>query len=145
MAADARCVGRRERHVVGHGPDRFDLAPPDAVGQIEHATRLAPGRIDVEQDGRDPGLAERRIQLRGEAGVAGQAGFGFQPDGAAHQRAVDRDDGDRPLSRRRRAGWRVSPRVQRDRRGRCAAEHGQDDVEFRAMDRQRHANRRAAR
>ena len=87
-------VGGREGHVVGHGPDRLDLAGcADAVSQIEHATRLATGRIDVEQDGRHRRIADGGVQLRGEARVAGQSRFGFQPHGAAHQRAVDRDDG----------------------------------------------------
>ena len=102
-----QCVGRREGHVVGHGPDGLDLACcTNAVGQIEHATGLATRRIDVEQDGRNLWTGQCRIQLSGKAGIAGQAGLGFQSYGTAHQGAVNRNDCDLGCLSRRITGWR---------------------------------------
>ena len=134
-------IGRRERHVVGHGPDGLHLRRrADTVGQIEHAARLATRRVDVEQDRSDLGAGERGVQLRGDTGVAGETRFGLEARGSAHQRAVDRDDGNLAARRPKRAGRR---RVAygRSEVGKADArtEHGENDVEFRAMDRQRHA------
>ena len=134
-------IGRRERHVVGHGPDGLHLRRhADAVSQIEHATRLATRRIDVEQDRSDLGAGERGVQLRGDTGVAGETRFGLEARGSAHQRAVDRDDGNLADRRPRRAGRR---RVTHGRgevgEADARTEHGEDDVEFRPMNRQRHA------
>ena len=134
-------VGGREGHVIGHGPDRLDLTRrTDAVGQIEHATRLATRRIDVEQDGRHFRIADGGIQLRGEARVTGQPRLGLQPHGAAHQRAVDGDDSHTG----RRSGYcacrrRVAGGGTQVGKANPRAEHGQDHVKFWAMDRQRHA------
>ena len=124
---------------------RYDYTPhpaqarAHAVGQIEHAAGLAAWAVDVEHDGRYRRIGDGGIKLRGDVLIAGQAGRGFQPDGAPHQGAVDRQDGDACIRGRRAArGGRRDHRAA-VRQPDARPQYGEDHFEFRAMNQQRRA------